>query len=498
MDLEAIRSAAAELEQGLERDEHDAELRALMVAVYQRYTEHAEDRHALVELFAGLPRVSRAAGVLVEELTWLLRGAERVHKVALLRRLLVVVILAGRAAFGDELGAALARAWKVAERAGLDSGEQFRWAGERAVGPLARYLYDFEPGASARDEAAVEVPDALERRLLELVQAGGGNASWHWLATRLPAPGVPLQPDMMVALRALRARGLVEHEPTGGGMDRWEITAAGTARLDELTPTIGPLTGAQLEPLLAALRGPAQERIAALIPFLDDGALMSGVLRQVLAADAELAPQVAFGASLLPQELRPAFARELLADARASVREAVFRAWCPARMDVPGQALRVLPDADWDELLRRGLTDPEPAVRGAAAALAFASDAGGALVDELVAVLEVEPREPRFWAALALGAARDARSRDVLVGLVDGHDLLCAAAAVRALAARPDGRARWLAAIDDLRADVHQAAVFALAEVATDLSDEEVAALERDGRAPVQGALRAYHARRAS
>lgn len=50
-----------------------------------------------------------------------------------------------------------------------------------------------------------------------VVRGGSGQASWHKLATRLPSFDVPLDPDPMVVLRDLEARGLVAQTVVGTG-----------------------------------------------------------------------------------------------------------------------------------------------------------------------------------------------------------------------------------------------------------------------------------------
>jgi hypothetical protein len=346
------------------------------------------------------------------------------------------------------------------------------------------------------DEAPMqlEIPPILARTVLELVRDGGGMAGWHWLAARLPRQGVPLRPDLMKVLHAFRARGLVASREVSPGKEVWVITTAGQAHLAELSRP-GPLTEEGLAQVLADLRSGGAAGIAALIPFAGDSLQLWGVLRQVLAADIGLAEAVAFGGSLLPASDRGAFARELLDDPREPVRVAFFRAWLPARVDIPGQAVRIWPDDVADDLLRRGLTDVSMSVRAAAAALAFASDRGASLVGELVTQLGAPERELRFWSILALGSAVDELSRAMLERIVDDPEPRFAAAAVRALAARRDGRVRWLAALGDERSEVQSAAVFALAEVALDLSPDEIAQLARDPRPDVQAALARFHAR---
>jgi len=341
------------------------------------------------------------------------------------------------------------------------------------------------------------IPETLERTLLQLVRDGGEKASWHWLATRLPSYDVPLVPDMMVALKDMKARGLVTQTVVGGGMDRWALTPAGDARLDGKPVAPGPLDGPALQKFIAALHGGQRSTLEAVRPWFARGLELWAILRQVLASTAD-AQRVAEVALFLPESERGAFARELLDDARPAVREALFRAWTPVRTDVPGKPLPTVPDAELDEMLRRGLTDRASGVREAAAGLAFLAVRGAALVGELVAALGAPEGAVRWWAILALGGASDPLSLELLVGYVAGDNLAEAAAAIRALGQRLDGHAHWRAGLTDPRADVQSAAIFALATVVTGLDAGTVAELARDPRGPVQAALAAYRARTGS
>jgi hypothetical protein len=329
----------------------------------------------------------------------------------------------------------------------------------------------------------------LERAVLRLVRDGRGRASWHSLATRLPSFPVPLVPDVMTVLKDLLVRGLVSRVLRDGGMDAWAITAAGHAYLD------GQLDAGALARFLAALRADAVTATRAVLPFVDDGPRMRAVLRQALGADATAAEAVARVALFLPQDERGPFARELLDDARSAVRAALFRAWSPVRSDVPGNALPTVSDAELDGLLRRGLTDPSPDVREAAAMLTFLAARGEQLVGELTANARAPERHLRWWSILALGRATDPGSLVLLSELVVGPDLAFAAAAVRALGARRDGHGVWLSGLHDPRPDVRDAAIFALRTVVTDLTERDLAAIAGDRRPAVRAAFAVYQAR---
>ncbi|MBD2386551.1 hypothetical protein [Cylindrospermum sp. FACHB-282] len=74
----------------------------------------------------------------------------------------------------------------------------------------------------------------LELVLIKLVAKGQGNWSWYELANSLSRLDVPREPDMMVVLKDLVAKGLLErHIQPGSPRDRWELTPAGTKILME-------------------------------------------------------------------------------------------------------------------------------------------------------------------------------------------------------------------------------------------------------------------------
>src|SRR5262249_33108621 len=121
-----------------------------------------------------------------------------------------------------------------------------------------------------RDDA-IMIPSRLERTVLRLVREGGGRASWHRPATRLPAFDGPLDPDVMTVLEDLQARGLVTRTLVGGGMDAWAITPSGEALLDSPAPAAGPLPPDELARFARALAGDAVTSTRAVQPHADDG-----------------------------------------------------------------------------------------------------------------------------------------------------------------------------------------------------------------------------------
>jgi hypothetical protein len=340
------------------------------------------------------------------------------------------------------------------------------------------------------------IPPVLERTVLQLVRDGRGRASWHALATRLPSFEVPLDPDVMTVLKDLQQRGLVTRTLLGGGMDAWAITPAGEAALAAAAPAEGPLSPDELAKFAAALtrRGPALAQ--AIVPFVDDGLRFWSALRQVLASDPSAAEAVAAAGLFLPESERGPFAREMLDDPRPEVRAALFRSWTPVETEVPGNPLPTVPEAELDELLRRGLTDTASEVREPAAALTFLAGRGDALRGELIVNLGAPEPALRWWSILALGSAFDPLSLDLLTQLIHGDDTAEAAAAVRALGARRDGHEVWLAGLEDPRADVRDAALFALKTVVKGLDERQLAAISSDPRLPqVKDALAVYYQR---
>jgi hypothetical protein len=142
------------------------------------------------------------------------------------------------------------------------------------------------------------------------------------------------------------------------------------------------------------------------------------------------------------------------------------------------------------------LRDADHDVRALAALIAFGTNRGARLVDELLA--NIAAREPRLrsWAVLALGAANDATSLDVLRGVLGGADYELAATAVRALSRRRDGRWDVCAAMDDPREKVRVAAAFAVAQVVVGLTPAELARLDLEVRSDLaREALRHYRIR---
>ncbi len=349
-------------------------------------------------------------------------------------------------------------------------------------------------GHDPNTAAASDERESRELALLRLVDRGGGEAGWHELETKLARLAVPRRPGMMAMLKELETAGLVRSTARAGKSEAWALTDKGTRFLEEAARHGWPLGPLEAETLAQALAADLPQKLAAIRPFMEDRPRLAAVLRQLLTSGAD-PEKLAYAAQYLDEPQRVALAREWRADPRPEVRSALFRAWAPVDRDVPGRGWRSLPEDEWDAHLREGLLDPDRRVRENAAVLAYGTNRGAAVVGELLANVGAPEPALRAWAVLALGSADDAISRDVLQGLLAGEDEDLASAAVRALAARPDGHPDWLRALDDARDKVRTTAMFALAHIVSGLTAEEVSRLEHDTRAQVREAAGLYRAR---
>jgi len=340
----------------------------------------------------------------------------------------------------------------------------------------------------------------LDRKVLALVRQGGDKASWHWLGTRAPSLGFPV-PDIMTLLKDLARRGLLQQAQVGGGMDRWTLTPGGVAALEgEAARPVppGPLSAQELRALEAELSQEPRQAAMALVKYIDDGPRLSAALRQLVAWDGGNARRASLAALFLRPGDQAAFARGMMEDPRPEVRQALFEAWVPPRNEVPGQASAPPEPEALEALLRTALLDPSRDVRTAATAYAFATGRGPGIVGELLANVEAPERDLRAWTLLALGGSTDDVSRRVLEQVASEPEAAAASAAIRALAARADGRDAWLRALEGPDGDVRRAALFGLAEVARGLDPHHVLQIERDPREDTQRALARYRARAAS
>jgi hypothetical protein len=247
-----------------------------------------------------------------------------------------------------------------------------------------------------------------------------------------------------------------------------------------------------------ALRGTFTEIVRFLRDYVDDAAGTEAALVRAL-ADVSLATGVGRAVLALPSASRTRLVRLVAEDPRGSVRAAVFAEWAPV-LAIPRRGPGLVPEPEWTELLRRALCDDQPRVRAAACALAFDTNRGGELVPELLRMLEGDEGadELRWHAVLALGGARDDISGQRLRGLVMTARPSLAAAAIRALALRPDGGVDVMAVLDDARPEVQQAAIFAIEHLVEHLETSDLALLEGpEAPGSMRVAALAYRARRA-
>lgn len=318
--------------------------------------------------------------------------------------------------------------------------------------------------------------DAVERAVLQILAPGA--LGWHEIAVRLGTIEVPRGHDLMAVLKGLRDRGLVinvRREGSQGG-ERWQLTDPGAALLAPASPD---------DDLIAALRGGPSDVIARHSALLADTAAYETELRRLLRARPDAVDAVAQGLQLLPEQLRARFARELWTAPDARVRRALYRVLEPLRLEVQGTGWKALPDDEWDAFVAAGLDDADAEIRRIAAALVFSTASGRRFAADLLLLLSRGERETpatREAVVLALGSADDRDSLAALRAVVAGPDVRLASAAVRALAARRDGRADAVTALEDPHAGLRAAAEFALAHVMTGLEPAQLAALDQRAR----------------
>lgn len=200
-------------------------------------------------------------------------------------------------------------------------------------------------------------------------------------------------------------------------------------------------------------------------PVRSDSARLEAGLRALLAMRPERAVGIARVLGCLDAAGRLRLATEMAEHPRVSVRAEFLRVNAPQRLEVPGSSPRWLPDEAWDPWLRSGLMGEDPDVREYAASIAFGLSRGTAVARELIACAETGSPALRWRSLLALGSAEDPASLALLLRTLAGPDEGLAGAAVRALAARPDGRNAWQRALADPRAHVRNSARFAAAVV---------------------------------
>jgi hypothetical protein len=252
------------------------------------------------------------------------------------------------------------------------------------------------------------------------------------------------------------------------------LTGRGSAALDEIVANgwlLGPLEAREL---VAAMTGTFEARITALIPFVGESARFEKIVQQLHAAGLPL-EIVAFSVQLVMTENRSAVAFSLARHPDPDVRADLFYAWGGpgegvdeyARFLPPGPPFEWTTDPMFVDLLHLGLNDEAPAVRDAAARLAYVTQSGHHVAEELVA--DLARAAPSVWSAPALGTARDQRSLGVLRALIAHDDVELAGSAIRGLAGRPDGHEDLLTALRDERPHIRWIAEVSLGTIATNL-----------------------------
>jgi hypothetical protein len=261
-----------------------------------------------------------------------------------------------------------------------------------------------------------------------------------------------------------------------------------------------PRRGRRLPPheakaLLEAVDASLERALAAVAPFAEDEGALEDVLTQLVEEDRAIS-RVVFLLWLLPEERRLGIAQRLAEDPIAARRVAFFHAMAgggegveeQARYLAPGSAVVHLAEEPFVAILRAGLRDPSVDVRGAAARLAYATERGGRVLEELLDGVRDEAPGLASWSAAALGTARDEASLQVLRRIMAGDDEQRASFAVRALAARPDARRDFFAALVDARRSVRATAIWSLGMIARDLDAEELAEVRGiEARSPARG-----------
>lgn len=333
----------------------------------------------------------------------------------------------------------------------------------------------------------------LEDALMRIVERGAGRFGWHDIGVQLSMLNVPRRPDMLQTLRGLARRGLIV-ESRESTRDRWALSDAGRYFLARggHQKTDVPT---QLRPLVGTLEGDLAARVQGLAEYVNEPSALVSQLRRL--AELDLGPHdgIAFAASVIAEPARSDLLVELGRSEHLAMRAAVFRLWAPIRMLRPGQRPMQLDTARWDRLLRAGLMDADSEIRQMAAGLAFDTGRGAALCRELLA--NVHSRDPglRRSAILALGGAQDAPSLAALRRILAHGQPDEAGVALRALAARKDGRTHFWVAFDDERSEVREAAVHVLRWAVAELGDTRLQALGAREDTAIDAALSSYRAR---
>jgi hypothetical protein len=340
-----------------------------------------------------------------------------------------------------------------------------------------------------------------ELAFLRIVADKTGEVGWHAIETQMSRLDVPFQPSAVELGRRLEAVGMTRLvERAGFTHGAYEITDLGRTFVRDAERNTWPLGPTEAAELAHALSRPLSEAIAAFAPMMADAARCARALQQLLVAG--LANDaIAYLSQLLLAPERWSVGVAFATDSRPEVRLALFRAWggpgegidAQARFKPPGPVLEWHSDWTFVELLQIGLADPAVEVRDAAARLAYATQSGALVATELLA--DLASPQPSVWSAAALGPARDPASLAILRALVRGGDEAFAAAAVRALAGRPDGHGDLVAAARDARTHVRWVAAMSFGMIALGMSADDLAAITRDPTPDLNTALSYYRSR---
>ena len=337
-----------------------------------------------------------------------------------------------------------------------------------------------------------------ELAFLRIVAQTSGVYGWHGIETRLAGQD-PYKPSAVQLATRLAAIGIVEIVPRGTH-DAYAITERGRAALAEIEANGWQLGPFEIRELATELAGQIPQRLTALAPYFEAD---FGPIAQQLGAAGLALEHLAWAAQVAMRENRSVVAFPFATDPDPDRRRQLFLAWggpgegaeSEARFRAPGPAYEWDRDPLFVDLLHAGLVDVVAGVRDAAARLAHMTLSGHHVVPDLLADLASDA--PSRWSAAALGTARDPDTLAVLRRLLDADEQL-AGGVVRALAARPDGRAEFFAALRDPRKHVAWTARCSLGYIATDLTIEEIAAIERNADQETLTALAYYHSRHLS
>jgi hypothetical protein len=168
-----------------------------------------------------------------------------------------------------------------------------------------------------------------------------------------------------------------------------------------------------------------------------------------------------------------------------------------ANLPPPGSLKLSFSIADTDAMIAIGMSDASARVRERAIVCAYGTGRVEAHAPAVIRAATEDPSERvRVFALVALGLLRDPESHAILArAFADGTDAEVDAA-VWALARRPDGIAQVVAAVEDPRPQVRPEAIGAIANVAIELDDVQLAWLRATAREPIVREAAEYHVER--